>query len=94
MARRLAACYCPALPSESTIPDVLPPPRLSLVIPAYNESAFLPRLLDSVMVARSRYTRGPDAIEIIVADNHSTDDTAAIAERYGCRVARVAQAGA
>jgi glycosyltransferase involved in cell wall biosynthesis len=47
----------------------MPPPRLSLVIPAYNESALLPRLLDSVMVARSRYARGGDAIEVIVADD-------------------------
>ena len=67
-----------------------PPPRLSLVIPAYNEEALLPRLLDTVMAARARYARGPDAIEVIVADNVSTDDTAAIATRYGCRVIPVA----
>jgi glycosyltransferase involved in cell wall biosynthesis len=67
-----------------------PRPRLTLVIPAYNESALLPRLLDTVMVARSRYVHGPDAIEVIVADNGSTDDTAAIAARYGCRVVPVA----
>jgi glycosyltransferase involved in cell wall biosynthesis len=66
------------------------PLRLSLVIPAYNESALLPRLLDTVMVARSRYQHGPAAIEVIVADNGSTDDTAAIATHYGCRVVPVA----
>jgi len=64
-------------------------PRLSLVIPAYNESALLPRLLDTVMTARARYRHGPDAVEVIVADNGSTDDTATIATRYGCRVVRV-----
>ena len=63
--------------------------RLSLVIPAFNEQAILPRLLRTVDVARDRYTRGRDAIEVIVADNCSTDDTAAIAERMGCRVVRV-----
>ena len=68
----------------------MPPIRLSLVIPAYNESKLLPRLLETVAVARQRYTHGPDAIEVIVADNGSTDDTVAIAERYGCPVVPVA----
>lgn len=67
------------------------PPRLSLVIPAYNESALLPRLLDTVDAARARFHAGADAIEVIVADNGSTDDTAAIATARGCRVVRVEQ---
>lgn len=65
------------------------PPRLSLVIPAYNESALLPRLLDTVDAARARFSAGADAVEVIVADNGSTDDTAAIALARGCRVASV-----
>jgi len=64
-------------------------PRLTLVIPAYNESQLLPRLLDTVDVARARYRHGADAIEVIVADNGSTDDTAAIAAARGCRVVPV-----
>ena len=63
--------------------------RSSLVIPAHNEERFLPRLLDSVDVARERWRQGPAAIEVIVADNLSTDCTAAIAEKRGCRVVRV-----
>ncbi len=63
--------------------------RFSVIIPAYNESELLPRLLDSLAVARERYTGGADAIEIVVADNDSTDDTAAIARRAGCSVAHV-----
>lgn len=62
-------------------------PTFSLVIPAYNEAALLPRLLDSVDVARERY--GTDRVEVIVADNLSTDATAAIAAARGCVVARV-----
>src|SRR5207249_2300408 len=58
----------------------------SLVIPAYNEARLLPRLLDSVDAARSRY-RG--SVQVIVADNASTDATAAIATARGCEVARV-----
>ena len=64
-------------------------PDISLVIPAYNEAKFLPRLLDTIDGARDRYTGGRDAIEVIVADNSSTDDTAAIAIARGCRVATV-----
>ncbi len=64
-------------------------PRISLVIPAYNESALLPRLLDSVDAARERFCDGAGCIEVIVADNASTDSTAEIAMQRGCRVAMV-----
>jgi glycosyltransferase involved in cell wall biosynthesis len=64
-------------------------PRFSLVIPARNEALWLPLLLDSVEAARTRYWLGPDAVEVIVSDNVSTDETAAIAERRGSRVVRV-----
>ena len=64
-------------------------PDLSIVIPAYNEARYLPRLLDTIDAARDRYDGGRDAIEVIVADNSSTDDTAAIATGRGCRVAHV-----
>ncbi|MBI3983139.1 MAG: glycosyltransferase [Gemmatimonadetes bacterium] len=51
-------------------------PRFSLIIPARNEEAYLPHLLDTVDAARSRYQAGPDAVEVIVSDNGSTDATA------------------
>jgi len=70
---------------------VAPTPYFSLVVPAYNEERFLPRLLDSVDAAARRYARGPAAIEVIVADNASTDRTAAIARERGCRVVPVAK---
>ena len=63
--------------------------RFSLVIPAYNEAVLLPALLDSVDAARERYRGGRDSIEVIVADNASSDATAAIATARGCRVAPV-----
>jgi glycosyltransferase involved in cell wall biosynthesis len=59
------------------------------VIPARNEERFLPRLLDSVDVARGRYRHGAETLEVIVADNVSTDDTAAVARTRGCRVVSV-----
>ena len=62
---------------------------MSLVIPAHNEVELLPRLLDTVDVARERYDGGPESIEVIVVDNVSTDGTARVAADRGCRVVRV-----
>ena len=63
-------------------------PRYSLIVPAYNEERLLPRLLDSIDVARAAYA-GHGEIEVIVADNNSTDRTADIAAARGCRVVHV-----
>ena len=64
-------------------------PTISLVIPAYNEEQRLPALLDSVEAARARFEDGPDQVEVIVADNASSDRTADLARTRGCRVVRV-----
>jgi len=50
--------------------------RISMVIPAFTEEQYLPRLLDSIELARRRYTGKNDGIEVVVADNASTDGTA------------------
>jgi glycosyltransferase involved in cell wall biosynthesis len=63
-------------------------PRYSLIVPAYNEERLLPRLLDSVNVARAAYA-GVGSVEVIVADNSSTDGTASIATARGARVVSV-----
>src|SRR5215471_758411 len=65
--------------------------RLSIIIPAYNEEQYLPRLLKSIEVARSNYSGGRDEIEVIVADNDSSDGTAQVAQAYGARVVHVAK---
>ena len=57
-------------------------PTLALLIPAYNASAYLPRLLDSA----ARQTRPFD--EIWVYDDCSTDDTADVAKKLGANVVR------
>jgi GT2 family glycosyltransferase len=55
--------------------------RISLVIPAYNEEAYLGGCLDSVIASGALFH------EIIVIDNASTDRTAAVAAaRPGVRV--------
>jgi glycosyltransferase involved in cell wall biosynthesis len=61
------------------------------VIPAYNEERLLPRLLQTIAVARERYRYAADAVQVIVADNASTDATVAVAEEYGCEVVSVAE---
>jgi glycosyltransferase involved in cell wall biosynthesis len=56
---------------------------ISFVIPAYNEELTLPGCIGSIRAAMD----GRDAgYEIIVANDASTDATAALAERAGCRV--------
>lgn len=53
---------------------------IALCIPAYNAAAFLPRLLASAAA------QTPPFDEIIVCDDASTDDTAAIARAHGAKV--------
>ena len=61
-------------------------PRYSFIIPAFNEAGYLPGLLDSIATARAAYGADPDAVEVIVVNNMSTDQTGRIAERCGSRV--------
>lgn len=63
--------------------------RYSLVIPARNEEKYLPRVLESARRAVECYRGGAGRIEVIVADNVSTDSTAAIALGFGARVVTV-----
>ena len=63
--------------------------RFSVIIPAFNEAQYLPRLLKSIEVARANYSAGADQVEVVVADNCSTDDTAKVAAHYGARLVQV-----
>ena len=64
-------------------------PRFSLVVPACNEEVLLPRLLETVAQARVRYHSGAEAIEVIVADDASTDGTGRVARDWGAVVVPV-----
>ena len=55
---------------------------LALCIPAYNAAAYLPRLLGSAAAQTVPFD------EILVYDDCSTDDTAAVAEAHGATVVR------
>jgi len=52
--------------------------RLSIIIPAYNEENYLPACLTDVLAEVARCP-DPDAVEVLVVDNASTDATAALA---------------
>lgn len=52
--------------------------RLSIVIPAFNEADYLPACLNEVLAEVAR-APDPDAIEVLVVDNASTDATGDIA---------------
>jgi glycosyltransferase involved in cell wall biosynthesis len=56
---------------------------LSFVVPAHNEELELPETLRSI---RGSAVSAREPFEIIVVDDSSTDETAAVAEKYGAQV--------
>src|SRR5436189_280616 len=68
----------------SALASTMTAPKVSVLIPAYNEEAFLARVIESV---HHSFAATPDhSYEIIVCDNASTDKTAEIAAAHGARV--------
>lgn len=68
--------------------DVIRPPRVSVLIPAYNHARFLPETLDSV-TAQTFHD-----LEILVVDDGSTDETRLVLEKYAPAVRYIWQANA
>jgi glycosyltransferase involved in cell wall biosynthesis len=67
----------------------VPEPRFSVVIPAYNAAAYLGEALDSLIGQETAL-----AYEIIVVDDGSSDDTAAVARGFpGVRLLRQKNGG-
>lgn len=69
--------------STPRVRGVTGPPALSVVIPAFNEERYLPATIRALDEARRAI---PGAVEVIVADDASSDRTAEIAAAAGCRV--------
>ncbi len=55
---------------------------VSIIIPCYNYSRFLPAAIDSALAQSTPAL----SVEVLVMDDGSTDDTAAVAARYGSRI--------
>jgi len=71
---------------QNEMKDAAENPRLSIVIPAYNESARIDGTLSRVMWCVEE--RGWDA-EVLVVDDGSTDDTPAIVQKWMQRYPRL-----
>ncbi|MBI3824871.1 MAG: glycosyltransferase [Candidatus Rokubacteria bacterium] len=62
-------------------------PRISVVVPAYNEERYVGATLESVKTAIAEYRRAHDAeVEMVVVDNNSSDRTGEVARAHGARV--------
>jgi len=62
-------------------------PRISLIIPAYNEEKCIGTTLDNVRTAIEEYRRRTDLpVEVIVVNNNSSDRTEEIARAHGATV--------
>ena len=61
-------------------------PDITLALPAYNEGQNIAKVLDDCVAALTELGR---SWEILVVDNHSSDDTAARVREYAARQAGV-----
>ena len=52
------------------------PPKFSIVIPTYNRATLVPLAVESVL------SQDFDGVEVVVSDNHSTDETKAVLDQY------------
>ncbi|WP_157930632.1 glycosyltransferase family 2 protein [Glycomyces xiaoerkulensis] len=67
---------------ETTPDPTHPATSVSVIIPCFNDEDALPLCLEAVKAQ----SRPPD--ELIVVDDASTDSSAAVAARFGCRIIR------
>ncbi|MEJ2209231.1 MAG: glycosyltransferase [Anaerolineae bacterium] len=67
-----------------------PDPTYSVIVPAYNAAA----TLDACLAALARQTVTAAGYEVLVVDDGSSDDTAAVARRHGVLLLPLAHAGA
>ncbi|MEM9266600.1 MAG: glycosyltransferase family 2 protein [Cyanobacteria bacterium P01_F01_bin.13] len=84
--RRLQASLAtaPRLPLLDTAPDTLP--TTTLIIPAYNEQVNMTECLEAALASRLPH---PEQLQVIVADDESIDDTAALAKKVARQDTRV-----
>jgi len=67
--------------------QIEPSPKISVIIPAYNEEKYLGPTIENVKQAVGEYQKNhPFSVEIIVVNNNSTDRTEHVAREHGARV--------
>lgn len=59
------------MPGDVTGRPVSPPARVAVCVSTHNRSQLLPRLVEALIAQ----TIGPDALEVVIVDNGSSDDT-------------------
>ena len=69
--------------------QAVPRATISVIMPAYRAAHLLPRVLEPLIALRER----GEVQEVIVVDDRSPDDTAAVAERLGARVLTMPENG-
>lgn len=82
-ARPIAASAIPAAAAPAAAPATLPPHRLSVVVPMYNEVENAAALIDDVQQALEHY---PCPWELVVVDDGSRDGTGAALARRAAEV--------
>lgn len=93
-----AAGLLSAMPSTAPFAPAATPPRrahrptVSAIVPARNEARCIGAVVSELLALR---TSAGEAVvlEVVVADNGSTDGTAEVAQSAGARVVKVPQAG-
>ncbi len=67
--------------------QIEPKPKISVIIPAYNEEKYLGPTIENVREAIKEYQKKYlSPVEILVVNNNSTDRTEQVAREYGARV--------
>ena len=62
-------------------------PKISMIIPAYNEEKYLGAAIENVNQAIKEYQKTYSyGVELIVVNNNSTDRTEQVAREYGAEV--------
>ncbi len=68
--------------------------KLTVIVPAFNEEAYIGATLDSIRAAVSYLrTRSDVVVDVIVVDNNSDDGTAVVARDKGAALVREPEQG-
>jgi Glycosyltransferase like family 2 len=79
------AAEVPVIPGMVCSAETCGGPALTIVVPARNEAAAVPRLMADLGRQCHRSPDGRRAFEVVLVDDGSTDGTAAAAEEAACR---------